>query len=635
MGNATTRGTWLAIACLFASSLLLPASANAEELTRRAHRVRDQLVIRAKAGAPPAAVERALARAGAGARRHMHGGRGDVIKVNPRELARVERELRTSGLFRSVERDYTAAVASLPNDPFLGEQWSLQRAGVVATWNTSTGSQAAPVAVLDTGVDASHPDLQGQLLPGFDFINGDADPNDDHGHGTRMAGIVAAAWNNGLGIAGVAPDSPILPVKVLGSDGKGPYSAIAEGIAWAVDNGARVISLSLSGANPSQMLQDAIHYARANGAVCVAAAGNDGKSLPVYPAATSGAVAVGAIDGVDRHAWFSNTGAWISHTAPGVSLLTTDIGGGYLFSTGTSPATAFSAGVFSLLFAFAPELTPQAAIARVEQGAFDLGPAGWDPAYGWGGIDAMAALIPGAPGAAPPDKIAPTVALLSPTRGALVSGNFGVEVAASDNVGVTRVELFVDNAKRATEYEPPYSFVVDATQMSPGKHRLRAYAFDASGNRKYTKNVQIVTTPGVGLLVRRGKVVGNKIQITASFALPEGVTFDASSDSIAVTLESGGTTVLTATADPSDLNSAGSRTKATVLAAVPAAAVVNLKASGKGPEPQIYNLSVNARQLDAMAPIGSLMVVNVTVGEAVLSQAITLRSRGANRLLYP
>ena len=533
MCKPTKRYGLFSLAFLIVASTFLHDLAAAEEPTRRAHRVRDQLVIRQKAGASSAAIERALARAGVTGRRRLHASRGEVVAVAPRDLARIERELRLTGLFRSVERDYLASVAAQPNDPHYSAQWSLPRAGVPAAWELSTGGWSAPVAVLDTGVDFSHPDLAGQLLPGYDFINGDSDPSDDHGHGTRMSGIVAAALNNGEGIVGVAPNSPILPVKVLGSDGKGPYSAIAEGITWAVDNGARVISLSLSGPNPSQMLQDAVNYARANGAVCVAAAGNDGSSQAVYPAATNGAVAVGAIDEFDRHAWFSNTGAWLSHTSPGVSVLTTDLGGGYTPSSGTSPAAAFSSGVFSLLFAFAPDLTPQAAIARVEQGAFDLGSVGWDSTFGWGGIDALATLVPGEPGAAPPDKVAPTVALLSPTRGSLVSGNFSVEVAASDNVGIHRVELFVDNVKRATETEPPYSFIIDAATLTPGKHKLRAYAFDAAGNRKNTKNVVVTSTPGVGLLVRRAKVVGSKIQIAASFALPEGVVFDATSDSIA------------------------------------------------------------------------------------------------------
>ncbi len=377
--------TWKPLLSVFLAAGFIGTAAveaSAEHATRRAHRVRGQLVVRAKAGAPPRAVERALAKAGVRSRRRMLGLRGEVVNMAPREMARVERELRLSGLFKSVERDYLAGVSAIPNDPLFASQWGLTRSGVPAAWDESVGSAGAPVAVLDTGVDLTHPDLVGNLLPGTDILNGDSDPTDDHGHGTRMAGIVAATWNNSAGIAGVAPGSPILPVKVLGDDGLGPYSAIAQGITWAAAQGAKVINLSLSGGSPSQALQDAVNGAIASGAVCVASAGNDGSATPVYPAATSGVVAVGALDEFDNHPWFSNTGAWLSHSAPGVSVVTTDIGGGYAPSTGTSPAAAFSSGIFSLLFAFEPTLSPATAVARVEQGAFDLGAEGWDDTFG-------------------------------------------------------------------------------------------------------------------------------------------------------------------------------------------------------------------------------------------------------------
>lgn len=611
-----------------------PCLAEAENATRFAHRVRGQLVLRAKAGASPQAVERALARAGVRARRRLQLPRTEVVKMSARDLVAAERELRLSGLFKSVERDYLASVAATPNDPLYGSQWGIPRTGVAAAWDHSLGA-ATTVAVVDTGVDLSHPDLAGALLPGYDFINDDADPSDDHGHGTRMSGIVAARWNNATGVAGVAPASSLLPVKALGADGKGPYSAVADGIVWAVDQGARVISLSLSGSSPSQALQDAVNYATANGAVCVAAAGNDASNQPVYPAATSGVVAVGAIDELDNRAYFSNTGAWLSHVAPGVSVATTDLGGGYAPSTGTSPAAAFSAGVFSLLFAFEPSLSPVAAIARVEEGTFDLGSDGWDSGFGWGGIDALASLLPGEPGAAPPDHDDPEVEILAPTQGSLVSGNFSVEVAANDDVGVTRVELFLDNRKHASESEPPYSFVIDATSLAPGKHKLRAYAYDAAGNRRNTRNLKILSTPGVGLLVKKAKVIGDKVKITAQFALPEGTTFDPNVDSITVMLESGGSVVLEAQASPADLEVKGAKAKATINTAVPTEGTVRLKTASKGSGAVLYTLKVNATNLDPMAPIDGLMVLTVQVGDALLSQPLSLRSQSASRMIYP
>ncbi len=626
--------TKVTLICLLVAVTSLAAPVAAEHATRRAHRVRGQLIIRPKAGASPRAIARAVNRAGAVVRRRMAANGGRVVSV-PRFLtAHAESELRRSGLFRSVERDYLAGVAAIPNDPNYGAQWGLPRTGVPAAWDLSLGSSSATIAVLDTGVDFTHIDLAGQLLAGRDVINDDLDPSDDHGHGTRMSGIAAAAWNNAEGIAGIAPNSPLLPVKVLGADGLGPYSAIAEGITWAADQGARVISLSLSGSVPSQALQDAVNYATASGAVCVASAGNDGWSQPVYPAATNGAVAVAAIDEFDQRPWFSNYGAWISHASPGVGILTTDMGGGYAPSTGTSPAAAFSAGVFGLLFGLEPTLTPAQAIARLEQGAFDLGDQGWDPYHGWGGVDALATLVPGEPGATPPDDTDPVVELLSPSAGSLVSGNFSVEVSANDNVGVSRVELFLDNRKHASETSPPYSFVIDSASIEPGKHKLRAYAFDAAGNKDQTKNIKILTTPGVGLLVKNAKVVGSGVRITASFVLPEEVVFDPQNDSIQVHLEGASGAVLSALATPADISSNGAKTSATVDPLFPSGGSVKFKTKVKGASP-IYTLKVKAKGLDPMPPVDDILNLEVTVGTHILSQALNFRPKGVQRLVYP
>ncbi len=623
--------SFLALASLLCLSL---ASADLVEAANRgSRRARGTLIVRPKSGASPRAIERAYARAGVRSRRGLHGLRGQVVEMAPQAIARVQRELRLSGLFKSVERDYFARANVIPNDPNFNAQWSLPRTGVPAAWDLTAGDPTISVAVLDTGVDLSHPDLAGQLESGYDFINDDADPSDDHGHGTRMAGVVAASWNNGLGIAGVAPTSRVVPVKVLGEDGTGPYSAIAEGITWAVDQGARVINLSLSGDSPSQALQDAVNYATAAGAVCVGAAGNDGADDPVYPAATNGAVAVGAIDENDNKAWFSNTGAWLSHVSPGVSLLTTDLGGGYTYSTGTSPAAAFTSGIFALLFSYEPSLSPGAAIARVEQGAFDLGSEGWDSSYGWGGIDALATLVPGEPGQTPPDDTDPEVDLLSPTKGSLMSGNFGVEVVANDNVGIARVELFVDNRKYATEVDPPYSFVVNAADFENGKHKLRAYAFDAAGNRDNTKNIKILTTDGVGLLVKKAKVVGDKVRITGQFALPEGVLFDPAVDSLSMALESGDGTVLAATADPGDIVLKGSKTSATVSPVTPNEGSVQFRTKhGKG---DVYKFKIKAAKLDPMLSLDDVMNLSLQVGGSQLSQALSFQDKGSGRLVYP
>jgi len=610
-----------------------PAAAAPGEV-RLSRRVRGQLVAREKAGVPAAAVERALARAGALSSRPTRSTRARVLRVAPGELAQVERVLRESGLFKSVERDYLAAVAETPNDPYFLAQWGLLGTGTPDAWDLTTGSAQALAAVLDTGVDFSHPDLAGQIVAGYDFVNDDADPSDDHGHGTHMAGIIAALQNNGIGVSGVAPDSPLLAVKVLGADGIGPYSAVADGITYAADQGARVINLSLAGTAPSALLQDAVAYARGQGAVVVAAMGNDASSDPVYPAATSGVVAVGAVNSTDALAGFSNTGAWISHVSPGVDVLTTELGGGYWSSSGTSPAAAFSSGIFSLLFAFEPSLDVTAAIARVESGAIDLGSGGWDPSFGWGRVDAHASLVPGEPSSPRPDFVDPSVQIVSPVAKSLASGLFSVEVAAHDDQGVSHVDLFVDNRKHASEVNAPYSFVVDATLLAPGKHKLRAYAYDEVGNWSKTKNVKVWMSPGAGLLVTRAKVRSDRASITASFALPEGSAFDPAQHDVVVRLSSASGVVFEALVTTADMEtSPGGKVSASVSPTVPSNGNVRLKASETGAQP-LYKLKLKASQLTPMAPSSNIMNLTLLIGDAALSQSLTFRPQGTG-YTYP
>ena len=263
--------------------------------------------------------------------------------------------------------------------------WPYQNVGLAPAWSAATGSSSVIVAVVDTGVDASHEDLSGAVLTGCNLVSGtitggvcsDTDTGDDNGHGTEAAGLIAARSDNGLGISGVCGSCKILPVKALSSDGSGSDSNIALGIDWAADSGAKVISLSLAVGAADPVLHDAIAYAVSKGALVVAGAGNAGSSNPTtasggYPAAftaypdssggapiTSGLISVGAGD-YDNHLYsFSNYGSWVDVSASGCGISTTDDGG---YSTGgfcgTSAATPFVSGVAALLLSYSPSLTP-------------------------------------------------------------------------------------------------------------------------------------------------------------------------------------------------------------------------------------------------------------------------------------
>lgn len=288
-------------------------------------------------------------------------------------------------------------------DPLRPQQWGLDRIGAKPGMPSGDG---VVVAVVDTGVDGTHPDLEGRVLEGVDLVEGGDGRVDPNGHGTHIAGIIAAVADNGIGVEGVTPGAYILPVRVLGPDGVGDHATIAEGVVWAVDRGADVINLSLGGPESSEALEYAVSYAVERGVAVVAAAGNDGPgSQEVYPAAYPGVVGVAASSFDDSPTLFSSTGPWVDLAAPGLGIVSTLPGGGYGWLSGSSQAAAFVSG------AAASYLSAGGADAsrRLVETARDVGPPGRDDGTGWGVVDLSAALggPPTDPGASPLPSPAP------------------------------------------------------------------------------------------------------------------------------------------------------------------------------------------------------------------------------------
>lgn len=235
-----------------------------------------------------------------------------------------------------------------PNDPRFGEQWALPVVGLPEAWASLPQNQVV-VAVIDSGICANHPDLQGRILPGYDFVDDDNDPTDVFGHGCGVAGVIAANTNNGIGIAGVAPNVQIMPLRVLDNVGLGSYSNIANAIVYAVDNGADIINLSLAGPTSSGILEAAVAYAVDSGVVVIAAAGNFRQPFAFYPAAYPSVIAVGSVDPVTlEQSSFSNFGADVDVWAPGRDILTTNMLGDYEFVSGTSFAAPIVAGIAAM-----------------------------------------------------------------------------------------------------------------------------------------------------------------------------------------------------------------------------------------------------------------------------------------------
>jgi thermitase len=245
-----------------------------------------------------------------------------------------------------------------PDDPLARDAWSHARARLPGAWRWTTGNGAVVVAVLDTGVDGGHPDLLGALVAGRDTVNDDDEPTDDHGHGTMVAGIVAARSDNAVGVASACWRCSVMPVKVIGADGRGSAADIAEGIVWAVEHGARILNLSFVLDGHDVTVAAALEHARARGVLVLAAAGNDGGGVPRFPGAAPGVLAVAGSDPVDaRYSWSAH-GPQVDVAAPGCTP-TTALGGGYGELCGTSAATAFASGVAGLVQSAAPSLAAE------------------------------------------------------------------------------------------------------------------------------------------------------------------------------------------------------------------------------------------------------------------------------------
>ncbi|HEY3547988.1 MAG TPA: S8 family serine peptidase, partial [Propionicimonas sp.] len=308
-------------------------------------------------------------------------------------VARLKKDPRVA----DVEVDNVRSATGWTDDPLLSYAWpyyALTR--LPRAWDLGQGAGTV-IAVVDTGVSATHPELAGSVLPGWDFVDGDADASDGQWHGTAVAATAIGHGDNGVGSAGAAWQASVLPVRVLDSTGNGTDSAVAAGVTYAADQGADVINLSLGGPQPSLVLREALEYAVAHGSLVVVAAGNEGTELPEYPAAYAaevpGVLSVGATDWYGSLTDFSSWGDSVSLAAPGADIVV-PYGTGYVWASGTSFAAPLVSGVAALLVA--KGMGPVQVVDALTSSARDAGPRGVDPYYGHGVLDAAAALGLGA-----------------------------------------------------------------------------------------------------------------------------------------------------------------------------------------------------------------------------------------------
>ena len=414
-----------------------------------------------------------------------------------------------------------------PNDPWFGSwQWYLTKISAPAAWATTTGDERIVIAILDTGVDASHPDLNGKLVAGWNVFNNNSDTNDVYGHGTVVAGTAAAATNNGLGVASVAWKCPIMPVRISALDGTATYSAMANGLTWAADHGARVANLSYK-ASTSSTVQSAANYFQRKGGVVTAAAGN--QAVFDNSADNSYILTISATDVNDVLTSWSNTGNNIDLAAPG-GVYTTYRGGTYGSSAGTSVSAPIVAGAAALVLSVKPALSGAQVQEILKKSADDLGPTGWDTSYGWGRVN-VARAVSMASGSSSSDVTAPVVSFTSPSAGAILSGPVSVSVSATDDLAVSSVTLSINGVTVATDTSSPYTFAWNTNAVPNGAHTLTATSTDTSGNSTSSSIYVVVnnaldSTPPTVQITKpnEGSTISRNVSVTVN-----------ASDNVAVT----------------------------------------------------------------------------------------------------
>jgi thermitase len=426
-------------------------------------------------------------------------------------------ELRKNRKLKYVELDMAVAPAATVTDPSYGSSWALPKIQAPSAWDSANGS-GVTIAILDTGIDSTHPDLAPNLVPGWNVYDNTSNTTDIHGHGTWVAGVAAMAANNAKGSAGVAWGAKIMPIRIADANAYAYWSTVAQGIYWAADHGAKVVNVSYNGVSGSSTVQSAAQYLRSKGGVVVVAAGNSGALESI--AANDSILTVAATDQNDVRASFSSYGPYVDLSAPGVSVYTTTVGGGYSNASGTSFASPVVAATAALMLSSNSKLTP-ADVDRLLTGkSVDLGTTGYDPYYGYGRVDAASAVL-AAKQTVVADTQAPTVSITSPTGGR-VSGVVPVDINSSDNVGVTRAEFYVNGQLVASDSLAPFAFAWDTAGKADGSYSLSVQAFDAAGNRGTSPSVAVTigndsTAPTIG-----------------SFSLTDGMTISATRQTIRV-----------------------------------------------------------------------------------------------------
>ncbi len=442
--------------------------------------VDDELIVSVTPGADQEDLDELYSGLGLTVRDRLSALSVDLLGVDPLRKDEVSDALEDSPLVEGVDENTEFDHEVTPNDPIYPVQWHLDAIGAPAAWEITTGSEQVLVAVLDTGVDTDHVDLQSKLRGGANTYDGSAGWEDTVGHGTEVAGIVAAAADSAEGVASVAWKNPILPIRVTSDDGQATSWSIAAGIALAVEQGAKVINISFAPLYHDDIVLRQAHLAYLAGALVFIASDNSGEE--VIGGGSEWVCFVGAVDRDGRRAGFSTYGEFVDLAAPGVSIYTTRRDNEFGSSSGTSLATPIVSGVAALIWSVNPDLRPSTVQGILATTATDLGVDGDDKEFGAGRVNAAAAVELAGVIEEQTDAVAPTIAILQPVDQATISGVTKIELDVFDDTDLADVTLSLDGAVLASDAIAPYAFVLDADDYAAGEHTLLVTAADVFGN---------------------------------------------------------------------------------------------------------------------------------------------------------
>ena len=427
-------------------------------------------------------------------------GQSDLYIVNLPEYTEegVIARLKHHPHIKFAELDHLFHSSFVPNDQYYSKAWHHTKIGTPTAWDNTRGA-GVTIAILDTGVDSTHPDLASNIVPGWNFYSNNSNTADVNGHGTAVAGVAAASTNNTIGVASMAGSSKIMPVRVADANATASASTVAKALTWVADKGVRVANISYSGIPGNLTIQNAAQYMKNKNGLVIVAAGNSGTDLGY--AATTTMIPVSATDSNDIKTSWSSFGKYVAISAPGKDIWTTFRNTVYGIGWGTSMATPVTAGTVALMMAVNSKLSSTQIESLLFSTAKDLGTTGRDSYYGYGRVNTAAAVQAAKTASttttlltAASDTEKPVVNIINPLSGATVSGLVAVDIEATDNVGITRAELWVNNTNVAIDTLAPFAFTWDTTGAPNSTTNLVVRAYDEAGNSAASDPISVTVS---------------------------------------------------------------------------------------------------------------------------------------------